>query len=201
VKYPEALEKLIASFSSLPSVGPRAARKLSFFLLSQPQEFLSSFGEEISSIKENVTICGECFCLKNKSNCLYCDNAFRAKNQLCIVEERENVLTIEDYGIFEGVYHVLEGALSPINGVHPENLRIQELLTRLERQNFQEVIIATNPTIEGEATNHYLLEMLQKYSFKITRLACGIPSGGDIKYTDKATLQKAFQGRQSLKTS
>lgn len=196
MKYPKALEKLIESFGTLPSIGPRAAKKLSFFLLSQPQEFLTHFSEEIENIKKHIDICKVCFCLKNKENCLYCDDYSRSQKQLCIVEERENVLVIEDYGIFQGMYHVLEGSLSPINGIHPENLKIKELLDRVQNKNFEEIIIATNSTIEGEATSHYLIDILQKHPITISRLACGIPSGGEIKYTDKATLHKAFQYRQ-----
>ena len=198
MKYPEALEKLIEKFEKLPSIGPRAAKKLSFFLLSQSQNFLNDFSKEISTIKQNIDICKQCFCLQNKGNCLYCNNFSREQDRLCIIEERENVLVIEDYSIFQGMYHVLEGALSPINGVYPENLRIEELLARIQNKNFTEIIIATNPTIEGEATSQYLLGLLKSESIKITRLACGIPSGGEIKYTDKATLEKAFQGRQKL---
>ena len=199
MKYPNALKEVIENLSKLPSIGPRAAKRLSFFLLSQPQEFLTRLGNEIIDIKTNVVICTTCFCLKDKSACLYCDNLQRSQEQLCIVEERENVLVIEDYGIFSGVYHVLEGALSPINNIREENLRIAELIQRIEKGKFQEVILAMNPTIEGESTNDYLLTKLKKYPLSVSKLACGIPSGGEIKYSNKATLQTAFSSRHLLK--
>ena len=201
MKYPKALERLIQEFSGLPSIGPRSAKRLSFYLLSQDQEILDKLGQAIIKLKEEVFVCPICFCLKEENKCLYCDDFSRDSNVICVVEERENVLNIENSSAFRGLYHVLEGVLSPLEGISPDKLKITELTDRIKKNKPSELIIATNPTIEGETTAHYLCQLLKEESVQITRLACGLPSGGDIKYSDTATINKAFEGRQNLQAN
>lgn len=195
MKYPKALDNLTKEFAKLPAIGPRSARRISFFLLTKPKKFVDSLGEAVLHLQDNIFICPICFCLKEEYKCFYCDNFGRDHKNICVVEERENVFVIEDSSVFNGLYHVLEGFLSPLDGVDPDKLRIKELSQRIKENQIEELIIATNPTVEGEVTATYLADLFKESKLKITRLACGLPFGGDIKYSNKATLIKAFEGR------
>ena len=200
MKYPKALDKIITEFSKLPSIGPRTAKRLGFYLLTKPAEISQSFAQALLELHNNILICPKCFCLMDKDRCLYCDDLSRDHKKICVVEERENALTIENSSDFRGLYHVLEGALSPVDGLGPEQLRIKDLSKRVKEQEIEELIIATNPTIEGESAAHYLLQLFKDEPFKLTRLACGLPSGGDINYSNAPTITKAFAGRYELKS-
>jgi len=194
--YPLSLEKLIAELAKLPTIGVKSARRMAFSILLQGEKSLA-LAHAIELALEKIKPCPICFSLTDGA-CAFCNNPGRNLETLCVVEEASNIFAIESGHFYKGLYHVLEGTLSPIKGLSPEKLRIKELEKRLSSQNWQEIILATNPTMEGEATAHYLKMVIQKYNLPISRLAIGVPSGGDLELIDSLTISKAFSGRSSL---
>lgn len=192
---PAPIERLINEFSRLPGIGPKTASRLTFYLLRMPEEQALSLSDALRELKANIVTCQRCFNLSETNPCEICASQMRDGTLLCVVEEPLDVLAIERTGEFKGRYHVLHGAISPVEGVLPHDLKISELLTRVKREPIEEMILATNPNLEGEATASYIQRQLQGQSLKITRLARGLPMGGDLEYADEMTLTRALQGR------
>lgn len=203
---PKTLKRLIDEFSKLPGVGPKTAARLSFYLLTWPKEDLKSFGDTLSGLKDNLVTCNQCFNIAESDPCEICGKTDRDRSTLCVVEEALDVIALEKTG-FKGIYHVLGGVISPIDGIGPEELRIRELLKRLESEEINEVIMATDPSLEGEATASYIVTEIEKNkkngnikaNLKVTRIARGLPIGGDLEYVDEATLTRALEGRLDFK--
>jgi recombination protein RecR len=190
------LEQVIAELSKLPSIGKKTAQRLAFHLLKAPPEQAAALAQAIAELRERIRHCKECFNLSEDELCPICSDPRRNRRLLCVVEEPNNLLAVERTGVFDGLYHVLGGALSPLKDVGPDRLHIRELHTRLGREGIDEVILATNPDVEGEATAVYLARILAAKEIKVTRLAQGLPAGGDLEYTDDLTLRRALEGRR-----
>jgi len=196
--FAEPVEKLIEQLAKLPGIGPKTAQKLALHLLEMPLEEAETLANAILSARKEIKYCSVCYNLTDTDPCALCQNPARSQQLLMVVEEPRDVAAMERTGSFSGLYHVLHGALSPIKGIGPEDLKIRELLIRLSRQPVEEIIIATNPTIEGEATAMYLASLLKPLNFKVTRIAHGLPVGSDIEYADELTIRKALEGRRLL---
>jgi recombination protein RecR len=194
----EPVARLIDEFSRLPGIGPKTAQRLTFFLLRMPTEHARSLAEAIVQVKERVTFCSECFNITELDPCAVCRSDQRDRTILCVVEEPLDVLAIERTGGFHGLYHVLHGAISPVDGIGPGDLKIDALIRRLERLPVREIILATNPNLEGEATAMYLARLLDGRGIRLTRLARGLPVGGDLEYADDITLTRALEGRREI---
>jgi len=190
--------KLVAELAKFPGVGQKTATRLAFFILTQPQEEADALADTIRDLKRKVHFCSTCFQMTESDPCQICADPRRDRNLLCIVEEPQDVLAIERSHAFKGQYHVLHGALSPLDGVGPENLKISELKERLETGEIQEILLATNFSVKGETTALYLARMLKPMGLKITRLAHGIPLGSDLEYIDQGTVSRAIAGRQEF---
>lgn len=197
---PKPVQNLVDAFSRLPGIGPKTASRLTFFLLRAPKEISQSLSAALIDIKENTSLCEVCFNITQKESqvCDVCASDTRDRELLCIVEEPLDVLAIEKTAGYNGLYHVLHGVLSPIEGIGPEDLKIKELYERIKENDFKEVILATNPSMEGDATAMYLHERLTPSGIRVTRLALGLPVGGDLEYADQNTLLRALAGRQNL---
>lgn len=189
---------LIELLARLPGIGPKTASRLTFYLLREPSGLAAALGEALAALGSGTVLCETCFNVTESSPCPICADATRDHNLICVVEEPMDVLAIERTGAFRGVYHVLHGALSPIDGIYPEKLRIAELLERVRTGNPREVILATNPSLEGENTAAYIYQQLAVPGTMVTRLARGLPVGGDLEYTDEITLSRALEGRRSM---
>jgi recombination protein RecR len=189
---------LIEEFSKLPGVGVKTAQRLTFFLLRSPADQARRLSEAIMRVKESIIYCSRCFNITEADPCLICSNTNRDQEMVCVVEEPLDVLALEKTGIYKGLYHVLHGALSPVEGIGPKDLRIEELLKRLQGSKIREVILATNPNFEGEYTASYLQKELKPFRVKVTGLARGLPIGGDLEYADEGTLSRALEGRREL---
>lgn len=196
--YSEAILKLINAFERLPGVGHKTAVRLAFYILESDEENAKEIAEAISSAKSKIKLCKKCFNYSEKDLCNICDNVKRDNTVICVVENVKDVMAMERTLEFKGTYHVLHGAISPMNNVGAGDIKIKELLARLSDVNIKELIIATNPTIEGESTAMYISRLVKPIGTKVTRLAHGIPMGGDIEYTDEITLIKAIEGRQEM---
>ena len=190
--------KLIQEFNKLPGIGPKSAQRLTYHIVRLPIEEVEALSESLLGVKNNIVFCARCQNISEKDPCAICGNPNRDSNTICIVEEPLDILALERARCFNGLYHVLHGIISPINGIGPNDLKIRELLDRMKHEDITEIIIATNPTIEGEATAMYIQRLISPLEIPITRLARGLPAGGDLEYADEDTLTKAFQGRQSL---
>ena len=197
---PEPVQNLINAFERLPGIGPKSASRLAFYLLRDPDEIGQYLAESLLALNSATSFCKECFniTLKEQEICQVCADEERDSKIICVVEEPLDVLAIEKTGGFFGRYHVLHGVLSPIEGIGPEDIRIRELLLRVQRQDVQEILIATNPSMEGDATALYIKQQLEGQNLRITRLARGLPVGGDLEYADQNTLLRALAGRQEL---
>lgn len=197
---PRPVERLIEAFARLPGIGPKTASRLTFYLLRAPESESLELADALREMKANTVLCSRCFniSLSNATLCSICGDEGRRKDQVCVVEEPLDVLAIERTGSFGGTYHVLHGALSPVEGVGPDDLRLTELFARVASGGVQELIVATNPTLEGEATAMYIKNQLGGGSLHLTRLARGLPSGGDLEYADQTTLSQALEGRSAL---
>ena len=190
--------KLIQEFNKLPGIGPKSAQRLTYYIVRLPIEEVEALSESLLGVKSNIVFCTRCQNISEKDPCTICGNPNRDSTTICIVEEPLDILALERARCFNGLYHVLHGIISPINGIGPNDLKIRELLDRMKHEDITEIIIATNPTIEGEATAMYIQRLISPLEIPITRLARGLPAGGDLEYADEDTLTKAFQGRQSL---
>ena len=196
--YPEPVARLIDALQRLPGIGPRTAQRLTFFLLKRPAGEVRELADSLVSVKANIVHCGRCFNVTDTDPCRICADPTRDARLLCIVEEPNDLLAMERTGEFRGRYHVLLGALSPLDGIGPEDLKMRELLQRLEAEPVDEIILATNPNVEGEATALYLAKLLKPFGARLTRIARGLPVGGDLEYADQVTLSKALEGRKEI---
>ena len=195
---PEAVERLVAEFGRLPGIGPKTAQRLTFFCLRAPAEVSQRLSGALGDLHGSVRPCSRCFFIADGELCAICRDPRRDASQLCVVEEPLDVLAVERSGEFRGVYHVLGGALSPMDGVGPDELRIAELEARLKGGEVREVVIATDPDVEGEATSFLLGERLRSHGVVVSRLAHGLPAGADLEYADELTMARAFAGRRAL---
>lgn len=193
-----SVTRLIEELGRLPGVGPKTAQRLTFYLLRSPRESVQRLATALVDLKERTRACPVCFFIAEGDRCPICQSAKRDRNVLCVVEEPLDVLAIERAGDYHGLYHVLGGALSPLDGVGPAELRIQELLSRVAAGGISEVIVATDPDVEGEATAAYLAQVLQPTGARVSRLAHGLPAGAELEYADELTLVRAFAGRRAL---
>ena len=189
---------LIEEFSKLPGVGVKTAQRLTFFVLRSPTDQARRLAEAIMRVKESIIYCSRCFNITETDPCLICSNPSRDQDIICVVEEPLDVLALEKTGVYKGLYHVLHGAISPVEGVGPKDLRIDELLQRVGSGVVREVILATNPNFEGEYTANYILKELKPFNVRVTGLARGLPNGGDLEYADEGTLGRAIDGRREL---
>ncbi|MFH0763621.1 MAG: recombination mediator RecR [Candidatus Omnitrophota bacterium] len=197
--FPVSMKALVEEFSRMPGIGPRSAQRLAFYILRSSKEDAEKISRAIQKVKESVRFCGICNNLSDEETCGICKSSSRNRALLCVVEEPNDIVTIEKAGNFNGVYHVLLGSLSPLDGIGPSDLKINQLLERVKKDKFKEVIIATDFNTEGEATALYLLKVLKDSGARLTRVAYGIPVGGDLQYADQATITKAFEGRREVK--
>lgn len=196
--YSPSIEKLIQSFEKLPSIGNKTAARLAFYILNASEEETNEFVSSIVNAKKNLKYCSKCYNISDTDPCPICGNPKRDQTQICVVEDVRDIVAMERTHEFKGVYHVLHGSISPMNGVGPDDIKIKELLARLMDGQVKEVILATNPRVEGEATAMYLSKLIKPLGIKATRIAHGIPVGGDLEYTDEITLTKALEGRREL---
>lgn len=195
---PEPVTRLIEEFSRLPGIGPKTASRLTFFLLRSPAEQAVSLAEALRQLRERIIFCSTCFNITEESPCPICRDEGRDRSIICVVEEPLDVLAIERTREYRGLYHVLHGAISPVDGIGPEDLRMRELINRLQAEPVEEVILATNPSLEGEATAMYLHRQLVPLGVRVTHLARGLPVGGDLEYADEITLARALEGRREM---
>ncbi len=192
------LERAIHELSRLPTIGRKTAQRLAFFLLKMSRDDVNSLAESLVDLHERIRFCRDCFNLADGDLCPVCNDPRRDPAMLCVIEEPTNLLALERTGCFRGLYHVLGGSLSPLKDVGPDQLRVRELMTRLQDGDFGEVILATNPSVEGEATAVYLSRLIQPLGIPVTRLAQGLPAGGDLEFTDDLTLRRALEGRRGF---
>jgi len=195
--YEGIIQDLIDELGRLPGVGPKSAQRIAFHIIQSDRVDVTRLAEVLKTVKERVKFCSICGNISVEELCKICRDPRRDKTSICVVEESKDVLSIEKTREFKGTYHVLGGAISPIDGVGPENLRIKELMTRLSETTIGEIIIATDPNLEGEATATYLTRLIKPLGIKVSRLASGLPVGGDLEYADEITLGRAFEGRRS----
>lgn len=194
----EPVARLIEELAKLPGIGPKTAQRLAFFVLRMPTEAAQELARAIVRVKESVVFCSRCMNVTERDPCAVCSSSNRDPGVICVVEEPLDVLAIERTGVYRGLYHVLHGALSPIEGVGPDDLKIRELLRRLRDGSVSEIILATNPNVEGEATAMYLDRLVKPLGVRVSRLARGLPVGGDLEYADEVTLARALEGRREL---
>ena len=196
--YSPSIEKLIQSFEKLPSIGNKTAARLAFYILNASEEETNEFVSSIVNAKKNLKYCSKCYNISDTDPCIICANPKRDQSIICVVEDVRDIIAMERTHEFKGVYHVLHGSISPMNGIGPDDIKIKELLARLMDGQVKEVILATNPRVEGEATAMYLSKLIKPLGIKVTRIAHGIPVGGDLEYTDEITLTKALEGRREI---
>lgn len=196
--YPEPIAKLIDSFSRLPGIGPKTATRLAFHVLRMSEEDVVEFAKALISVKRNLHYCSICCNITDVDPCRICQDKSRDPSVICVVQEATDLVAMERTKEYDGQYHVLQGAISPMDGIGPDDIRIAELLKRLTDDRVKELILATNPNIEGEATAMYLSRLVKPFGIKVTRIAHGLPVGGDLEYADEVTLSKALEGRREI---
>jgi recombination protein RecR len=197
-RFAEPLARLIEELKKLPGVGSKSAQRLAFHILRSSDDDANGLSDAIRDCKAKLHLCSICNNITDVDPCTYCSNPTRNQHVVCVVEEPTNISAIEKGKMFNGVYHVLHGTISPLHGVGPEHLRISNLIHRIDSGDVEEVILATNPTVEGEATAHYLSNVIRRPNVKVTSIATGIPAGADIEYADEVTILKAMEGRREL---
>jgi len=197
-KFAEPMTRLIDQLKKLPGVGSKSAQRMAFHILRSSEDDADALAGAIRDVKANLRLCSICNNITDVDPCIYCSSATRNQKLVCVIEEPTNIAAVEKTRHFNGVYHVLHGSLSPLHGVGPEQLRIANLLSRVAKDDIEEVILATNPTVEGEATATYLAQQLKRQGLRVTRIAMGIPVGSDIEYTDEVTMLKAMEGRRDM---
>ena len=195
---PEPIARLVQEFAKLPGIGPKSAQRLAYHVLRAPEDEALGLARALGEVKRRIVFCGTCFNITERDPCAFCASDERDRTLICAVEQPLDALVVERTGGYRGLYHVLHGSLNPIEGVGPEQLRIRELVQRVEAGGVAEIIMATNPSLEGEATSMYLQRLLQPLGVCVTRLARGLPSGADLEYMDDLTLSRALEGRQEL---
>ncbi len=198
---PAPVTRLIEAFAQLPGIGPKTASRLTFYLLRRPADQSQALADALRDMAENTRFCSTCFNITEKSPCSVCSDDTRDRSIICVVEEPLDVVAIDRTGDYRGLYHVLHGAISPVDAIGPDELRIRELMVRLNHEDIREVLLATNPNLEGEATAMYLARLIQNPGIRVTRLARGLPVGGDLEYADSNTLGRALKGRQLMESS
>jgi recombination protein RecR len=196
--YAGPVQDLIDELGRLPGVGPKSAQRIAFHLLKLPKDDALRLATAIAVVKDRVSFCQTCFNISEGDRCGICSDSRRESTSICVVEEPRDIVAVEKTGEFKGRYHVLQGAISPIEGIGPDQLRVKELLTRIEPEGIEEIILCTNPNIEGEATAMYLGRLLKPLGLKVTRIASGLPVGGDLEYADELTLGRALEGRREV---
>lgn len=190
--------RLVDEFHKLPGIGPKTAQRLTYYLIRMPEEESRALAEAILAVKERIVLCNRCYNITESNPCAICDNPNREQTRICVVEEALDVLALERTRSYRGLYHVLHGVISPMNGIGPDDLKIQPLLDRLKSGEVEEVILATNPNLEGEATSMYIQRLISPLGLTITRPARGLPVGSDLEYADEVTLARAIEGRQEF---
>ena len=196
--YPEPISKLIDSFMKLPGIGPKTAARLAFHVLSMKEDTVLDFAKALVNAKRNLMYCSDCGHITDQDPCYICEDQKRDRSLICVVQDPKDVIAMEKMREFNGLYHVLHGSISPMDGIGPEDINIPDLLKRLQDETVLEVILATNPNIEGEATAMYISRLLRPSGIKVTRIAHGLPVGGDLEYADEVTLSKAIEGRREI---
>ncbi|OMF29115.1 recombination protein RecR [Paenibacillus sp. FSL H8-0548] len=196
--YPEPIAKLIDAFTRLPGIGPKTAARLAFHVLRMKEDDVIDFAKALVSVKRNLFYCSVCCNITDTDPCRICQDKSRDQSVICVVQDSKDLVAIERMKDFQGQYHVLQGAISPMEGIGPDEIRIAELLRRLSDERIQELILATNPNIEGEATAMYLSRLIKPFGIRVTRIAHGLPVGGDLEYADEVTLSKALEGRREI---
>ena len=196
--FAEPLQRLIDEFKRLPGIGQKSAQRLAFHVLRSPRENAAKLAGALIDVKDNLGICAECNNISDAELCPYCRDPHRDRSSVCVVEEPHNILPIETTRTYEGLYHVLNGAISPLRGIGPEQLKIKGLLDRISQGDAKEIILATNPTVEGEATAVYLSRLLKPLGLKVTRIAMGIPVGSDLEFSDEVTISKSLENRREM---
>lgn len=196
--YPKSIASLIEHFQKFPSVGPKSAQRMAFYLLRMPKSEVEKFAQSMLDAKENTKTCEICFNLSATSPCEICTSPQRDKSTICVVAETKDLIAIEKTNEYKGLYHVLQGLISPMDGIGADDIRIKELLNRLTDENVKEVILALSPSVEGEATSLYLNKLIKPFGIKISRIAFGLPVGADLEYADEITIAKAIEGRREL---
>ncbi|MGP1608686.1 MAG: recombination mediator RecR [Clostridium sp.] len=198
MEFSPTIENLIENFAKLPGVGYKTAERLAFHIIQEDNKQVQSFLNSIVDAKKNLKKCTKCFNISDHNPCNICTDSKRDKQIICVVEDVKDIISMEKTNEFKGLYHVLNGTLSPMNGIGPEDLTIKELIIRVTEDNIKEVILATNPKVEGETTAMYIAKILKPYNVKVTRIAHGIPVGGDLGYVDEVTLSRALEGRREI---
>jgi recombination protein RecR len=198
VYYPEPIAKLIDGFMKLPGIGPKTAARLAFFVLGMKEDDVLEIAKALVNAKRNLVYCSVCQNITDIDPCRICSDTSRDKSVICVVQEPKDLIAMEKTREYNGYYHVLHGAISPMEGIGPEDIRIPELLRRLEDEGVKELILATNPNIEGEATAMYISRLVKPFGIRVTRIAHGLPVGGDLEYADEVTISKALEGRREL---
>ncbi|MCD4694569.1 recombination mediator RecR [bacterium] len=199
MEYPRHIQKLIEHFSQLPTVGPKTAERYVFYLLKQPSEKLQNFSDDLKNLRKGLKICKNCFTISESDPCPICSDSSRDKNLICVVSNTQDLISIENIGRFKGVYHVLGGYIDTVENMGPEKLTIKHLIKKVEENPPKEIVLALNPTFEGETTSKYIAQVLKKYNIKITRLARGLPTGSGLEYADAMTILNAFENRNEIK--
>ena len=194
----DAINKLVQEFNKLPGIGPKSAQRITYYLLRAPSEQAKLLAEAILLLKQKITLCSVCFNVTESDPCPICRNSERDLTKICIVEQPQDILALEHTGVYKGLYHILHGAISPTEGVGTGDIRIQELLNRLQNSSIEEIILATNTNLEGEQTAMYLSHLIAPLGIRVTRLARGLPFGTELEYADDVTLTRAIEGRQEL---
>lgn len=198
MEYSTSIQDLIDNLAKLPGIGGKTAERLAFHIIKENNKEVQQLLNSIVNAKKNLKKCTKCFNISDDEICPICSNKERNHKLICVVEDVKDIISMEKTGEYKGIYHVLEGVLSPMNGVSPEDLRIKELIIRVTEEKVEEVIIATNPKVEGETTASYIAKILKPYKLKVTRIAHGIPIGGDLEFVDEVTLAKAIEGRREM---
>lgn len=196
--YPEPITKLIDSFMKLPGIGPKSAARLAFYVLDMKEDDVLGFAKALVDAKRNLSFCSVCGHITDTDSCYICKDHSRDKSIICVVEEPRDVIAMEKMRDYHGLYHVLHGTISPMDGVGPEDINISDLIKRLQNEEVTELILATNPNVEGEATAMYISRLVKPSGIKVTRIAHGLPVGGDLEYADEVTLSKALEGRREV---
>ncbi|WP_239253639.1 recombination mediator RecR [Listeria ilorinensis] len=196
--YPEPITRLMDSFMKLPGIGPKSAARLAFYVLDMKEDDVLDFAKALVDAKRNLSFCSVCGHITDKDPCYICSDTSRDQSVICVVEEPKDVIAMEKMRDYHGLYHVLHGTISPMDGIGPEDINIPDLIKRLQNEEVEEVILATNPNVEGEATAMYISRLVKPSGIKVTRIAHGLPVGGDLEYADEVTLSKALEGRREV---